>query len=114
MSNDSSEASNSGAGLEAATHRAKQKTRDNSIQAPRITNNMVIILNILLSSQRAAGKLAQFLENRKGGWPVHKPQVSHSATPSSKSWAFRWTFRLQRPEFLVDYSRRISEWHSAI
>src|SRR6185436_11899822 len=53
---DSSAASNSGARLEAATHRARQKISDNSIQAPRITNNIVVILSILLSSQRAAPK----------------------------------------------------------
>ena len=63
ISNDSSGASYPGTGLEATTQSAKQKTRDNSIQAPRITNSTVVILNMLASSQRAAGKIAQFLEN---------------------------------------------------
>lgn len=66
ISNASSAVSKSGAGLEAATQRAKQKIRDNSIQAPRITNNTVVILNICSSSQRAAGKPTQFLENWLG------------------------------------------------
>ena len=58
---ESSATSNSGARLEAATHSARQKISDNSIQAPRITNNNVVILSILISSQRAAPKTSAIL-----------------------------------------------------
>jgi len=90
--------------LEAATQSAKQNTKDNSSQAPRITNStVVIILNILVSSQRAAGKLAQFLENWKGGSgpeaagvPIRDAVVSIMGFPVYVPFAaplvFRWLF----------------------
>ena len=39
---------------------------DNSIQVPRITNNTVVILNTLLSSQRAAWKTRAILGKLEG------------------------------------------------
>jgi hypothetical protein len=66
--------------LEAATQRAKQKIMDNSIQAPRITNNKVVILNSLPSSQRAAWKNCAILGKFEGPLTYQKTQVSQSAT----------------------------------
>src|SRR5262249_37637742 len=73
---DSSATSRSGIGLEAATHKTRQKIRDKNIQTPRITNNTVVILNSLASSQRAAAKLAQILENCAKNWLFHRHRVS--------------------------------------
>jgi len=110
---DSSAASNSGARLEAATHSARQKISDNSIHAPRITNNNVVILSILLSSQRAAPKTDAILGKSENCSSIPKPPLSQSATSSSYSWALRRTDQSLRRKIFINFGRCISRCDTA-